>query len=79
LSLKHLPLEALECKGCPVIDDCAGGCRFRAPHPLAPDPVMCVFYTMNRDPDQKCSWSTYFKGVLSRNAFEYDRPLWWPI
>ncbi|MGA1791175.1 MAG: radical SAM protein [bacterium] len=49
LNLKHLPLESLECKGCPVIDDCAGGCRFRAPHPLAPDPVMCVFYGMNRD------------------------------
>lgn len=55
LNLKHLPLEALECKGCPVIDDCAGGCRFRAPNPLAPDPVMCVFYRMNRDPDQKHS------------------------
>jgi hypothetical protein len=27
-----------------VLADCAGGCRFRAPHALAPDPVMCALY-----------------------------------
>jgi radical SAM protein with 4Fe4S-binding SPASM domain len=44
LKLKHISLEDLECRGCPVINDCAGGCRFRASNPLAPDPVMCYFY-----------------------------------
>jgi len=44
LKLKHISLEELECRGCPVIYDCAGGCRFRASNPLAPDPVMCNFY-----------------------------------
>lgn len=40
--LDHTPLAALACRDCPVLDDCGGGCRFRAPHPLAPDPVMCA-------------------------------------
>jgi radical SAM protein with 4Fe4S-binding SPASM domain len=44
LKLEHIPLEELECRSCPVVHDCAGGCRFRAPRPLAPDPVMCAFY-----------------------------------
>jgi radical SAM protein with 4Fe4S-binding SPASM domain len=44
LSLKHIPLEELECKDCPLVKECAGGCRYRAPHPLAPDPVMCALY-----------------------------------
>ena len=48
--LAHVPLAALECKGCPVVDDCAGGCRFRADHPLAPDRAMCAFYGI--DPDK---------------------------
>jgi radical SAM protein with 4Fe4S-binding SPASM domain len=42
--LAHVPLAALECKGCPVLADCAGGCRFRAEHPLGPDRAMCAFY-----------------------------------
>jgi radical SAM protein with 4Fe4S-binding SPASM domain len=41
---EHIPLDSLECGGCPVLADCAGGCRFRAPHALAPDPVMCALY-----------------------------------
>jgi len=49
-SLRHVPLETLECRGCPVVEECAGGCRFRAPHPLAPDPVMCALHGMSRDP-----------------------------
>lgn len=40
--LVHTPLAALACRDCPVLDDCGGGCRFRAPHPLAPDPAMCA-------------------------------------
>lgn len=44
LKLEHTPLARLECKDCPVLAECAGGCRFRAPHPLAPDPFMCVLY-----------------------------------
>jgi radical SAM protein with 4Fe4S-binding SPASM domain len=42
--LDHVPLARLECGDCPVLTECAGGCRFRAPHPLAPDPLMCVLY-----------------------------------
>lgn len=44
LKLHHTPLDDLECRDCPSVEDCAGGCRFRAPHPLAPDPVMCALY-----------------------------------
>jgi radical SAM protein with 4Fe4S-binding SPASM domain len=43
-NLKHLPVTSLECHGCPVIEKCCGGCRFRASRPLAPDPVMCALY-----------------------------------
>jgi len=44
LKLEHIPVSRLECKSCSVVEECSGGCRFRAPHPLAPDPVMCVLY-----------------------------------
>ena len=47
-NLKHIPVEDLECRGCPAIEDCSGGCRFRASHPLAPDPVMCALYGVER-------------------------------
>lgn len=40
----HVPLSDLECADCEYIDECRGGCRFRAPRPLAPDPVMCSLY-----------------------------------
>ncbi len=36
--------DELACRGCPHIDACGGGCRFRAPDPLAPDPVMCAVF-----------------------------------
>jgi len=42
--LIHIPLEQLECQGCPALEECAGGCRFRASNPLGPDPVMCALY-----------------------------------
>jgi len=42
--IRHIALKDLECGSCPVVEECAGGCRFRAPHPLAPDPVMCAVY-----------------------------------
>jgi radical SAM protein with 4Fe4S-binding SPASM domain len=44
LKLEHIPVGRLECKSCSVIEECAGGCRFRASHPFAPDPVMCALY-----------------------------------
>ncbi len=44
LKLEHIPLSALECHSCPALTQCGGGCRFRAPHPLAPDPAMCARY-----------------------------------
>jgi radical SAM protein with 4Fe4S-binding SPASM domain len=42
--LEHIPLSALECARCPVVRDCSGGCRYRAAHPLGPDPAMCAIY-----------------------------------
>ncbi len=44
LKRQHIALTQLECRNCRFLDDCAGGCRFRAPYPLAPDPAMCAFY-----------------------------------
>ncbi len=32
------------CRDCEVAEECGGGCRFRAPHPLEPDPVMCAAF-----------------------------------
>ncbi len=49
LNLVHIPLSSLECRNCPVIGECAGGCRFRAERPLAPDRAMCAFYGINPD------------------------------
>lgn len=45
--LRHIPTASLDCQGCPVLADCAGGCRFRAGAPLAPDPVMCALHGMS--------------------------------
>jgi radical SAM protein with 4Fe4S-binding SPASM domain len=42
-------VEELACRGCPHIEECSGGCRFRAPDPLAPDPVMCAAFGVNPD------------------------------
>lgn len=43
-NMPHIRLDELECNGCEFIHECRGGCRFRAPHPLAPDPAMCRLY-----------------------------------
>jgi radical SAM protein with 4Fe4S-binding SPASM domain len=48
--LRHLPVDELECRGCQVLADCAGGCRFRAGAPLAPDPVMCALHGVSPPP-----------------------------
>ncbi|MGD2028399.1 MAG: radical SAM protein [Desulfobacterales bacterium] len=48
LNMDHISLDHLECRGCSVLEECRGGCRFRAPHPLAPDPAMCAFYGISR-------------------------------
>lgn len=48
--LSHIPLTALACHDCPVLADCAGGCRFRAGAPLAPDPVMCALHGVSPPP-----------------------------
>ena len=48
LRMEHIPLGKLECKDCSVIEECRGGCRFRAPYSLAPDPAMCCFYGISR-------------------------------
>jgi radical SAM protein with 4Fe4S-binding SPASM domain len=44
LRMEHTPIDKLECRDCSVVKECRGGCRFRAPHFLAPDPAMCCFY-----------------------------------
>ncbi len=44
MKVEHIPLSQLECNGCSSLNECRGGCRFRAPGPLAPDPVMCCYY-----------------------------------
>ena len=44
LRLKHIPLDKLECRGCQVLEDCAGGCRYRALNPFGRDPLMCALY-----------------------------------
>lgn len=48
--LPHIPVTALACHDCPVLADCAGGCRFRAGAPLAPDPVMCALHGVSPPP-----------------------------
>ena len=47
--LTHVPLEKLECRRCRVLEDCAGGCRYRAAHPLGRDPLMCALYGQPED------------------------------
>jgi radical SAM protein with 4Fe4S-binding SPASM domain len=44
LKLQHILLKELECRGCPALDICAGGCRYRALHPYGRDPAMCALY-----------------------------------
>ncbi len=42
---RPLPLAQVPaCAACPAAEDCGGGCRFRAPAPDRPDPVMCALY-----------------------------------
>lgn len=45
---KHLSLDRLECRKCSYLQDCGAGCRYRASHPLGPDPVMCALYGVNK-------------------------------
>jgi len=40
----HMPLKDLQCHDCIYIEECQGGCRFRAETPTSPDPVMCALY-----------------------------------
>ena len=44
LKLQHVPLKELECRGCPALEECAGGCRYRASDSLGRDPLMCALY-----------------------------------
>ncbi len=44
LRLRHLRLQDLGCAPCPQVQDCRGGCRFRAGCGLDPDPIMCARY-----------------------------------
>lgn len=40
----HIPLKELQCHDCLYIEECQGGCRFRAETSTSPDPIMCAFY-----------------------------------
>jgi len=42
--IDRIPLKEFKCRDCPVLEDCAGGCRFRAGDALSPDPFMCALY-----------------------------------
>jgi radical SAM protein with 4Fe4S-binding SPASM domain len=44
LRLNHIPLEELECRDCSALEECTGGCRFRAERPLGKDLLMCCLY-----------------------------------
>ena len=49
-SRKPVALKDVEgCNTCPEGDECGGGCRFRAPDPCKPDPVMCAVYNISGD------------------------------
>jgi radical SAM protein with 4Fe4S-binding SPASM domain len=41
---RHIPLADLTCAPCAHLLECKGGCRFRAPHLLDKDPVMCALF-----------------------------------
>ncbi len=56
LRLQHRRLAELACAACPVVQECRGGCRFRAGGGLAPDPVMCARYGI--DPDTLSGWQS---------------------
>lgn len=43
----HMSLKDLQCHDCTYIEECQGGCRFRAKTPTSPDPVMCALYKKN--------------------------------
>jgi radical SAM protein with 4Fe4S-binding SPASM domain len=42
---KPIPLTELQCESCTHLLECKGGCRFRAPHLLGKDPVMCALFS----------------------------------
>lgn len=42
--IEHIPLADLKCKGCSFLQECRGGCRYRALSPNDPDPLMCAFF-----------------------------------
>jgi len=49
LRLNHIPLKDLECRGCPALEECAGGCRYRAVQPFGRDPLMCALYGQTKE------------------------------
>jgi radical SAM protein with 4Fe4S-binding SPASM domain len=49
LNLEHIKLDDMKCRRCPVVNDCCGGCRFRAGGIFEVDPAMCAVHGI--DPD----------------------------
>ncbi|MBF0527055.1 MAG: radical SAM protein [Deltaproteobacteria bacterium] len=41
---RHLAAAELDCHACAHLEECGGGCRFRAGSATGPDPVMCAVY-----------------------------------
>lgn len=55
LNLKHIKLDDMKCKICPVVNECCGGCRFRASSIYEVDPAMCAVHGI--DPDSLDNYS----------------------
>ncbi|MBS3809032.1 MAG: radical SAM protein [Desulfobacterales bacterium] len=51
--MPHIRLDELECRDCEYLNECRGGCRFRAPHPLAPDPAMCRLFGVENESENE--------------------------
>jgi radical SAM protein with 4Fe4S-binding SPASM domain len=43
----HIPLTNLTCRDCPFLQECRGGCRYRALSPSGPDLLMCAHFGAN--------------------------------
>ena len=47
--IDHISSANLECKDCSFLPECRSGCRYRAPSPSGPDPLMCAFFGVRSD------------------------------
>jgi len=45
--VQHIPIAMTSCRDCVHVDQCGGGCRYRAGDPYAKDLVMCALFCTN--------------------------------